>query len=82
MTRLRVALDTEQCGGVIAREPGDDPIQVDRIEDLLDVAPAVLRSEEHTGALAATEAIILAVGPLSALREPLDPPGQPTCLPS
>src|SRR5688572_23658406 len=61
MARLGVALDAEQRGDSAVREGLDQPPQVDSVQDLAQVAPAILGSEQRARALADSRLRVLAV---------------------
>ena len=67
-----VALDAEECRRPVGRQLGDERVEVDLVEDLVQVAGRVLRRELSAAALADAEPVVfgvLDVPELSCRRE-------------
>src|SRR5947199_9374435 len=72
MAGLGIALDAEQCPRAVERQPAGQLLDADGIEDLLDIAAGVFRSQLDARSLAHTLPCILRVlemGQLGSRRQ-------------
>jgi hypothetical protein len=61
VARLRVALDAQQCGRPVLRQPRDEGIEVKLVEDLAPIARGVLRRELAPRTLADATTVVFCV---------------------